>query len=69
MPLTPSRVASLAGALAHDRDAALLFKKLATCVIDRGLLPAGPAAVDSLAWRAPTPGSPTCAGGWRYRPC
>jgi hypothetical protein len=49
-------VASLAAALAHDRDAAQLFKKLATCVVDRELLPTGTAAVDSLAWRGPAPG-------------
>ncbi len=56
VPLPPSRVASLAAALAQDRDAAQLFKKLATCVVDRELLPTGAAAVDSLAWRGPAPG-------------
>ncbi len=55
VPLPAARVASLAAALAQNRGAAELFKKLATCVVDRDILPAGAAAVDGLAWRGPAP--------------
>jgi 5'-3' exonuclease len=52
--LTPARALSLAAALRDHHDNALLFKRLATCTIDRDLLPSGPPAVDHLAWRGPT---------------
>jgi 5'-3' exonuclease len=47
------RADTLRSVLQHDFELALLFKRLATCVVDRGILPAGTAAVDSLAWRGP----------------
>jgi 5'-3' exonuclease len=56
VPLPAGRVGSLAAALAQNLGAAALFKKLATCVVDRSLLPAGDGALDSLAWRGPVPG-------------
>ena len=56
VPLPATRALSLAAALAQNLDAARLFKKLATCVVDRDLLPAGAGALDSLAWRGPAPG-------------
>ena len=48
--LPRTRASTLAATLREDHDRALLFKKLATCVIDRHLLPVGAAALDSLAW-------------------
>ncbi len=54
--LPAGRVASLAAALGPEPRAGELFKKLATCVVDRDLLPAGPGAVDSLEWQGPEPG-------------
>ena len=56
VPLPAGRVASLATALAQNLGAAQLFKKLATCMVDRDILPSGAAALDSLAWRGPAPG-------------
>ena len=56
VPLPAGRVASLAAALAQNLDAARLFKRLATCVVDRDILPAGGDALDSLEWRGPGPG-------------
>jgi 5'-3' exonuclease len=56
VPLPAARVASLAAALAQNRGAAELFKRLATCVVDRDILPAGAAALDSLTWQGPAPG-------------
>jgi 5'-3' exonuclease len=55
VPLPAGRVVSLAAALAQNRGEAELFKKLATCVVDRDLLPAGDGAVDSLEWQGPAP--------------
>jgi 5'-3' exonuclease len=52
--LSTARAVSLAGTLRADHDLALLFKKLATCVVDRSLLPSGEEALDSLAWMGPT---------------
>jgi 5'-3' exonuclease len=52
--LTPARSLSLAGALRDNHDNALLFKRLATCTLDRDILPRGTAAVDHLAWAGPT---------------
>jgi 5'-3' exonuclease len=51
-----AREASLRATLLQDHDLVLLFKRLATCVVDRGLLPAGPGGLDSLAWSGPGPG-------------
>jgi 5'-3' exonuclease len=56
VPLPAGRVASLAAALAQNVGEAELFKKLATCVVERDLLPAGTGAVDSLEWHGPAPG-------------
>jgi 5'-3' exonuclease len=42
---------TLAARLAEQRDQAMLFRDLATLRVDRSLLP----AVDTLAWRGPTP--------------
>ena len=54
--LSRTRALTLAATLEVDHDRALLFKKLATCVIDRDLLPSGAAALDGLAWHGPAPG-------------
>jgi 5'-3' exonuclease len=54
--LSAARVASLAATLEKDHEQAMLFKKLATCVVKRDLLPPGGAALDSLAWRGPDAG-------------
>jgi 5'-3' exonuclease len=51
--LSTSRMLSLAATLRTDHDLALLFKKLATCVVDRSLLPSGEEALDSLKWLGP----------------
>ena len=59
--LSTSRVVSLAATLRADRDLALLFKKLATCVVDRAILPAGAGALDSLEWQGPGPVLWRCA--------
>ncbi|HTW08108.1 MAG TPA: 5'-3' exonuclease H3TH domain-containing protein [Acidimicrobiales bacterium] len=47
------RADTLRTVLQRDFDRALLFKRLATCVVQRDLLPAGNAALDSLAWAGP----------------
>ncbi|HUB70099.1 MAG TPA: 5'-3' exonuclease H3TH domain-containing protein [Acidimicrobiales bacterium] len=52
--LSPRRADTLRQVLREGFELALLFKKLATCVVDRGLLPAGDQAVDSLEWHGPT---------------
>jgi 5'-3' exonuclease len=54
--LPAAKVASLQATFEEGHDLALLFKRLATCVIDRELLPAVGAALDSLAWRGPGEG-------------
>jgi 5'-3' exonuclease len=54
--LSTARTVSLAATLRADHDLALLFKKLATCVVDPAILPAGAQALDSLQWRGPEPG-------------
>ena len=53
--LTPSRAATLRAVLAEGRELAGLFKRLATCVVQRDLLPTGAAAADSLTWHGPAP--------------
>jgi hypothetical protein len=45
----------LRAVLKDNRERAELFKRLATCVVRRDILPAGAAAVDSLAWKGPAP--------------
>ncbi len=54
--LSATRTASLAATLEKDYERAMLFKKLATCVVRRDLLPPGRAALDSLAWQGPAAG-------------
>jgi 5'-3' exonuclease len=54
--LSRARAMTLAATLRDGHDRALLFKKLATCVVDPQLLPVGAAALDSLAWHGPEPG-------------
>jgi 5'-3' exonuclease len=54
--LSTARTVALAATLRAHHELALLFKKLATCVVDRALLPAGEAALDSLRWQGPGPG-------------
>jgi 5'-3' exonuclease len=54
--LPAARAASLAATLEKDYELAMLFKKLATCVVRRDILPPGGAALDSLAWRGPKAG-------------
>jgi 5'-3' exonuclease len=56
--LPAARAASLAATLEKDYERAMLFKKLATCVVKREILPPGDAALDSLAWRGPNAGFP-----------
>jgi 5'-3' exonuclease len=57
--LPTARIATLAATLKNDRDLATLFKHLATCVVQRDILPSGGAALDSLAWRGPASGFTT----------
>jgi 5'-3' exonuclease len=52
--LPEARAEALRRVLSDDMGLAVLFKQLATCVVRPELLPAGPAGVDSLAWRGPT---------------
>ncbi len=52
--LPQRRQATLRSVLAEGRELALLFKRLATCVVRPDLLPPGPAALDSLRWPGPT---------------
>jgi 5'-3' exonuclease len=54
--LPPRRAEALRATFEQDYDRALLFKRLATCVVRRGILPEGRGALDSLAWRGPTAG-------------
>ena len=54
--LSTARTVSLAATLRADRDLALLFKKLATCIVDRDILEAGTEALDSLQWHGPEAG-------------
>jgi 5'-3' exonuclease len=54
--LSTARTMSLAATLRADHDLALLFKKLATCVVDRDILAAGTEALDSLQWHGPEDG-------------
>ena len=54
--LSTARTVSLAATLRADHDLALLFKKLATCVVDRDILAAGTEALDSLEWHGPEAG-------------
>ena len=56
VPLPASRVVSLRAALVAGRDQALLFKRLATCVVRRDLLPRGEAALEALRWKGTRPG-------------
>ena len=57
--LPSGRVTSLRAALAAGWEQALLFKRLATCVVERDILPAGAAALDRLRWSGPTDGFDT----------
>jgi hypothetical protein len=50
------RAATLAATLADNYDRAMLFKRLATCVVERDILAPGDAALDSLEWRGPNAG-------------
>ncbi len=52
--LSTARAVAWPATLRADHDLALLFKKLATCVVDSDLLPSGEEALDSLAWQGPT---------------
>jgi 5'-3' exonuclease len=54
--LGAGRSLSLASSLLDHRELALLFKRLATCTIDPGLLPADREAMVALKWRGPGPG-------------
>lgn len=54
--LSPGRLRSLRGSLAAGRDQALLFKRLATCVLDPVILSAGAGALDLLRWGGPREG-------------
>ncbi len=54
--LSTARTVSLTATLRADHDLALLFKKLATCVVDRDILAAGTEALDSLEWHGPEAG-------------
>lgn len=54
--LPAARSATLAATLQEGYDRAMLFKKLATCVVQRDILPAGGAALESLAWPGPHAG-------------
>ncbi|MGC8627815.1 MAG: 5'-3' exonuclease [Acidimicrobiales bacterium] len=51
--LPHGRAVSLAASLAAQHEQALLFKRLATCTLDPGILPPGQDALDSLEWRGP----------------
>ncbi len=51
--LPASRSVSLRGSLAANYELALLFKRLATVVVQRDILPPGTDALDSLEWRGP----------------
>jgi 5'-3' exonuclease len=57
--LPSGRVASLRAALVAGREQALLFKRLATCVVERDILPDGAAALDRLRWIGPAGGFET----------
>ena len=52
--LPQGRKATLRSALVEGRELALLFKRLATCVVRPQILAPGPAALDSLRWSGPT---------------
>jgi 5'-3' exonuclease len=54
--LPATRAATLAATLEKDYELAMLFKKLATCVVQPDILPPGDAGLDSLAWQGPTAG-------------
>lgn len=55
--LPRGRAMSLAASLAAQHGQALLFKRLATCTLDPGILPPGQDALDSLEWLGPEGGS------------
>jgi 5'-3' exonuclease len=50
------RADTLRTVLSDGLELVLLFKRLATVVVQRGILPDGPDALDSLAWTGPTDG-------------
>ncbi len=54
VPLPATRLATLRSVLAERYEEALLFKRLATCVVRRELLPAGEAALAALRWAGPS---------------
>ena len=54
--LPGGRLASLRASLAEGFDNALLFRRLATCVVRADILPEGEPALASLAWRGPNDG-------------
>ncbi len=54
--LSATRAATLATTLEKDYELAMLFKKLATCVVKPDILPPGGEALDSLAWHGPVAG-------------
>jgi 5'-3' exonuclease len=54
--LPAGRLASLRASLQEGYEEALLFRRLATCVVRPELLPAGEAAWESLEWHGPEAG-------------
>ncbi|MGH9106961.1 MAG: 5'-3' exonuclease [Acidimicrobiales bacterium] len=56
--LPGARADALRDVLVGGYETVQLFKRLATCVLRRELLPAGTAALDSLAWAGPGEGFP-----------
>lgn len=53
--LPAGRLASLRASLADGYEDAMLFRRLATCVVRRDILPEGTAAFSSLEWHGPKP--------------
>jgi len=54
--LPASRLAPLRAVLAERYEEAMLFKRLATCVVRRDILPPGEEALDALLWSGPREG-------------
>ncbi len=67
--LSTARSVSLAATLRADRDLALLFKKLATCVVDPAILPAGPRRSTASSGMVLNLSSGPCASVWMRRRC
>lgn len=60
--LPRTRVAALQEGLRQGYELTMLFKRLATCVVERDILPQGSAALDFLFWSGPSEGlEPMCA--------